>query len=59
MVYSGWVLNFYLFSLSKIFEDGVFLGSADGKVFLYVFVFGDIMLFGSVYALILRAGFAF
>ena len=28
-----------------------FLGSADGKVFLYVFVFGDIMLFGSVYCI--------
>ena len=28
-----------------------FLGSADGKVFLYVFVFGDIKLFGSVYCI--------
>ena len=28
-----------------------FLGSADGKVFLYAFVFGDIMLFGSVYCI--------
>ena len=39
MVYSEWVLNFYLFGLSKIFEEGVLLGSADGKVFLYVFCF--------------------
>ena len=28
-----------------------FLGSADGKVFIYDFVFGDIMLFGSVYCI--------
>ena len=42
------MLNFDLFCLSKIFEEGVLLGAADGKVFLYVFVFGDIMLFGSV-----------
>ena len=28
-----------------------FLGSADDKVFLYDFVFGDIMLFGSVYCI--------
>ena len=39
LVYSEWMLNFYLFCLSKIFEDVVLLGSADGKVFLYVFVF--------------------
>ena len=28
-----------------------FFGSADGKVFLYVDVFGDIKLFGSVYCI--------
>ena len=30
------MLNFDLFCLSKIFEDGVLLGSADGKVFFMI-----------------------
>ena len=41
------MLNFDLFCLKMV----CFLGSADGKVFLYDFVFGDIMLFGSVYCI--------
>ena len=44
-------VDFDLFCLSKIFEEG-FLGVVDGTLTCYVFVFGDIMLFGIVYSYI-------
>ena len=43
------MLDFDLFCLSKIFEEGgFFLGLVDDTLICYVFVFGDIMLFGIV-----------
>ena len=50
MVYSGWVLNFDLFCLSKIFEEGVFSRVSRWYTNMLCLLFGDIMLFGIVYS---------
>ena len=50
MVFSEWVLNFDLFCLSKIFEEGVFSRVSRWYINLLCFIFGDIMLFGIVYS---------
>ena len=44
-------VDFDLFCLSKIFEEGVFSRVSRWYAYIcYVFVFGDIMLFGIVYS---------
>ena len=49
MVYSEWVL-ILIFVCQRYLKKVCFLGLVDGILLGYVFVFGDIMLFGIVYS---------
>ena len=50
MVYSEWVLILICFVCRRYLKEVCFLGLVDGTLICYVFVFGDIMLFGIVYS---------
>ena len=50
MVYSEWVLILICLVCRRYLKKVCFLELVDGTLICYVFVFGDIMLFGIVYS---------